>query len=128
MNDADPTSPASTPLAVYGLAQCDTVRKARAWLQARGLSPDFHDFRKQGVPPARLPVWLAQVGADRLVNRQGTTWRRLDEAGRAQASGEGLAALLLAQGSLIRRPVVEWSDGAVTAGFDEAAWAARLAG
>ena len=65
---------------LYGIPNCDTVKKARAWLAAQGVDYRFHDFKTQGVPESRLPAWLAAVGWDKLVNRQGTTWRRLDAA------------------------------------------------
>jgi arsenate reductase-like glutaredoxin family protein len=79
------------------------------------------------VPEAELDQWLRKPGWEALVNRRGTTWRQLDEAQRAGAdSAAGALALLQAQPSLIKRPVVEWPDGHVTAGFDEAGWQARL--
>ncbi len=113
-------------ITVYGIPQCDTVKKARAWLGAQGVEHAFHDFKKHGVPPERLHAWMAAPGSGRLLNRQGTTWRRLDpqaQAGAADAAGT--AALLAAHPSLIRRPVVDWGD-AVTVGFDEAEWNERL--
>lgn len=112
---------------VYGIPNCDTVKRARAWLAAHGVEHVFHDFGKQGVPPAALGHWLQAVGRDTLVNRRGTTWRRLNDAQRDWAADDaGSARLLAAHASLIKRPVVEWPDGGVTVGFDEADWAARL--
>jgi arsenate reductase len=111
---------------LYGIPNCDTVKKARAWLAQQGVAYEFHDFRKQGVPPQRLDAWLVSAGADRLVNRKGTTWRKLDPARQAAAQdGPGARALMLAEPSVIKRPVAEWPDGAVTVGFDPADWAAR---
>lgn len=97
------------PLIVHGIPNCDTVKKARAWLEERGLAYTFHDFKKQGVPEAALDGWLARHGWEKLVNRAGTTWRRLDEATRAGISDAASArALMLAQPSVIKRPVVDW--------------------
>lgn len=113
-------------LILYGIPNCDTVKKARAWLADQGVAHSFHDFRKQGVPPARLDAWLHAAGAGRLLNRQGTTWRKLDPAVQARgADPEGARALMLAQPSVIKRPVVEWPDGSITVGFDPAQWTLR---
>jgi arsenate reductase len=113
-------------LTVYGISNCDTVKKARAWLAAQDVPYAFHDFKKQGVPPERLAGWLQAAGWEKLLNRQGTTWRKL-EADRQAAAGnpEGARALMLEQPSVIKRPVVEWPDGKVSVGFDADAWAAR---
>ena len=109
-------------ITVYGIPNCDTVKKARAWLTARGVDHVFHDFKKQGVPPEQLDQWLQAVGWEVLVNRKGTTWRKLDAAAQAGVRDANSArALMLAQSSVIKRPVVEWS-GATTVGFDAAAW------
>lgn len=108
---------------LYGLPNCDAVRRARAWLAARGLDCAFHDFKKSGVPPARLDAWMAALGWARLVNRQGLTWRRLPEDERERVVDAASArALMLATPAVIKRPVVEWRDGRVTVGFDEAQW------
>ena len=109
-------------ITVYGIPNCDTVKKARAWLAAHGVDHAFHDFRKQGVPQAQLDAWLREPGWEKLVNRQGTTWRKLDPAVQAGVRDAGSArALMLAQPSVIKRPVVEWG-GRTTVGFDPAAW------
>jgi arsenate reductase (glutaredoxin) len=110
-------------ITLYGIPNCDTVKKARRWLDEQGLAYTFHDFKKQGVPQARLDRWMDTVGAARLVNRQGTTWRKLDAAAQAAAaSDDGARALMLAQPSVIKRPVVEAGDR-VLVGFDESAYA-----
>ena len=67
-------------LTIYGIPNCDTVKRARAWLAEHGQNAQFHDFKKQGVPEAALDGWIAALGWERLVNRKGTTWRQLDEA------------------------------------------------
>ncbi len=106
-------------LPLYGIPNCDTVKKARAWLDAQGQPHRFHDFKKQGVSADALSRWLAAAGWERLLNRQGTTWRRLDTATQQAVHDDAsAAALLTAQPSLIRRPVVEWPDGQVSVGLD----------
>lgn len=111
---------------LYGIPNCDTVKKARAWLQAERGAAEFHDFKKAGVPPARLDAWLAKLGWERLLNRNGTTWRKLDETRRqAVVDLPSARALLLEEPSLIKRPVVEWADGSITVGFDPADWVRR---
>jgi arsenate reductase (glutaredoxin) len=110
---------------LYGIPNCDTVKKARTWLTEHGVEHQFHDFKKQGVPEAVLDQWLAALGWEPLVNRKGTTWRKLDEATRAAVVDAASArALMLAQPSVIKRPVVQWTHG-VTVGFDAAAWQSR---
>jgi Spx/MgsR family transcriptional regulator len=115
-------------LVLYGIPNCDTVKKARAWLAAQGIEHAFHDFRKQGVPAERLDAWLAALGWQALVNRRGTTWRKLDPALQAAVTDAASArALLLAQASVIRRPVIERDGEVLGAGFD-APLQAQLAG
>lgn len=112
---------------VYGIPNCDTVKKARAWLTEQGLAYEFHDFKKQGVPADKLPIWMQAVGWDKLTNRQGTTWRKLDPTIQASVTDAASAALvLLANASVIKRPVVEWIDGRITVGFKAEAWQAEL--
>jgi arsenate reductase len=119
----------SPPARLHGIPNCDTVKKARAWLTARGVAHEFIDFKKAAPAEALLRQWLAAVGEERLLNRKGSTWRALDDAARAAAEQEaGAIALMRAQPSLIKRPVVQWPDGALTVGFDPADWAARTAG
>ena len=113
-------------ITLYGIPNCDTVKRARAWLAAEGVAVRFHDFKKAGVPPAELTRWLDELGWERLLNRQGSTWRKLDEAQRASVVDAASArALMLAQPSVIRRPVVDWGAG-LTVGFDPDRWAAGL--
>ncbi len=113
---------------LFGIQNCDTVKKARAWLTDHGVDYTFHDFKKQGVPEAELDHWLQAVGWETLVNRKGTMWRSLDDAAKATVVDAASArALVLTQASVIKRPVVEWADGKVTVGFKPEAFAARLA-
>ena len=102
------------------------MKKARAWLTQRGLAHEFHDYRKQGVPADALDRWIAALGWEALVNRNGTTWRKLDAAERAAVvDGASARRLMLQHASVIRRPVVEWPAGATSVGFDPARWAER---
>ncbi|MBI5256766.1 MAG: ArsC family reductase [Burkholderiales bacterium] len=113
-------------ITLYGIPNCDTVKRARAWLTDHGVAHQFHDFKKLGVPPQRLEAWMAAAGWERVLNRHGTTWRKLDEGVRAAVVDAASArALMLAQASVIKRPVVEWSDGGITVGFDAAEFARR---
>ena len=113
-------------LLVYGIPNCNTVKKARTWLDEQGASFVFHDYKKQGVPADRLDDWVKQVGWEPLVNRQGTTWRQLDEATKAGVVDAASAkALMLKQASVIKRPVVQWQDAQglhVTVGFVPDQW------
>ncbi len=112
---------------LYGIPNCDTVKRARAWLAEHGVAHHFHDFKKQGLPEDRLDAWLNTVGWETLLNRKGTTWRKLDAATQAAVvDAPSARALMLAQASVVKRPVVEWDDGRITVGFDAAGWARRL--
>ena len=111
-------------ITLYGIPNCDTVKKARAWLGECGVDYVFHDFKKQGVPAAHLDRWVAQAGWEKVLNRKGTTWRKLDSKIQDGVKDAASAkALMLAQASVIKRPVVEWPDK-VTVGFDADSWAA----
>ncbi len=114
-------------ITLYGIPNCDTVKKARAWLAGRGIQADFHDYKKQGVPEAALRGWVKALGWETLLNRKGTTWRKLDPARQAQvADADSAIALMLEQPSVIRRPVLVRGD-TLLAGFDADAWAQTLA-
>jgi arsenate reductase (glutaredoxin) len=114
-------------LKLYGIPNCDTVKKARCWLDDQGQAHSFHDFKKGGVPHDRLVAWIGAVGLDVLVNRRGPTFRKLDSATQARTSmPTSAAAVLVEHSSVIKRPVVEWPDGGVTVGFDATVWASRL--
>ena len=119
----------NTPLiTVYGIPNCDSVKNARNWITEHGLTYQFHDFKKQGVPIEQLPGWMAAAGWELLLNRKGTTWRKLDETSRvAVVDAPSAMALMLAQPSVIKRPVVVWPNGQVSVGFDAAAFAACAA-
>ncbi len=107
-------------ITVYGIPNCSTVKKARDWLSSHQIDYVFHDFKKSGIDAARLNDWLDQLPLDKLINRQGTTWRKLDEAARQQAATrEGAIALMQGNPSLIKRPVLV-KDSGIMLGFTEA--------
>lgn len=94
-------------LTLYGIPNCDTVKKARTWLTENGHEFTFHDFKKQGISRQVLAAWAAQVGWQTVLNRQGTTWRKLDAATHAGVvDAESAIAVLLAHPSAIKRPVL----------------------
>ena len=104
-------------LTMYGIKNCDTIKKARAWLDERGVGYDFHDYKKAGVDEPRLRGWSAKAGWETLLNRAGTTFRKLPDADKAGLDEDKAIALMMAQPSMIKRPVLE-ADGALLVGFD----------
>ena len=116
----------NTAITLYGIPNCDTVKKSRTWFAEQGLDIQFHDFKKQGVPANQLPGWLNAVGWQKLVNRQGATWRKLDAAMQATVQDDASAsALMQQQPSVIKRPVVQWQDAKglhITVGFVPEQW------
>ena len=107
-------------LVVYGIPNCNTVKKARTWLDEQGQAFVFHDYKKQGVPADRLDAWIKQVGWEVLVNRQGTTWRQLDDATKTGVVDAASArALMLDKASVIKRPVVERAGQVLVVGLDD---------
>lgn len=108
---------------VYGIPNCDSVKKARTWLTQHGLQAAFHDFKKQGVPEAELDLWLNAVGWETLLNRKGTAWRQLDAAMQVGVTDRTSArTVLLAHASTIKRPVIAWPSGRITVGFLPEQW------
>jgi Spx/MgsR family transcriptional regulator len=110
---------------LYGIPNCDTVKKARKWLDAAGIAHDFHNYKTQGAPPEKLAAWAGQVGWEKLLNRAGTTFRKLPEADRADLTEAKALALMAAHPSLIKRPVVEHA-GPLMVGFDVARYEAAF--
>ena len=103
---------------LYGIAKCDKVRAARAWLAQRGIEAGFHDFKRQGITQALLASWLQQLEWTNLVNRRGTTWKQLPEARRNGINSAAAASsLMLDKPSVIKRPVLD-VDGKLYLGFD----------
>ena len=116
------------PVTLYGIRNCDTVKKARQWLADQNVDYRFHDFKPQGVPIPQLDRWLLSVPWETLLNRQGTAWRKLDAVTKASVVNAATArAVMLANPSTIKRPVVEWDGtaaGTVTVGFNPRLWPA----
>jgi arsenate reductase len=110
---------------VYGIRNCDTMKKAFAWLDARGIEYEFHDYRKSGVPPGKLRDWSARAGWEKLANTRGPTWRKIPEDRRADLTEARTLALLADNTSAIRRPILE-AGGKLLVGFDERAFAEAL--
>lgn len=108
---------------VYGIKNCNTVKKALDWLTENGIPFEFHDYKKQGITVEKLSEWAGRVGWEPLLNRKGTTWRQLEPEVRESVTGEEAAlALMAAKTSVIRRPLIE-SDQGLLLGFDEAQYA-----
>ncbi len=111
-----------SPLVLYGIENCDQVRKARAWLRAREVAVRLHDFRTDGLTRELLETWLGRLPWDSLLNRRGLAWRKLDAGQRAQVTDASSAAeLMLMMPLLIKRPVLEHPDGIVV-GFSESVY------
>jgi arsenate reductase (glutaredoxin) len=112
---------------LFGISNCDTVKKALAWFASQGVGVQWHDFKKMGVPEPQLELWLRKVGWEKLLNRQGTTWRKLDELERNQVvDATSAKAVMCKAPSTIRRPVVQWPSGMVTVGFEMTIFAQQL--
>lgn len=94
-------------LTMYGIKNCDTVSKARKWLEERGVAYAFHDYKTAGIDRPRLEAWVAELGWETLLNRAGTTFRKLDEADKRDLDAEKAIGLMLAQPSMIKRPVLD---------------------
>ena len=112
-------------LTLYGIPNCDTVKKARTWLDARGIGYSFHDYKKAGADPVKLAAWCNAAGWDKVLNRAGTTFRKLDDADRTDLDRDKAIALMLAQPSMIKRPVLE-GQGVLLAGFKPEVYAKAL--
>lgn len=98
-------------ITVYGIKNCDTIKKARAWLDANSVAYSFHDYKTAGIDAARLARWIETVGWEPLLNRAGTTFRKLADADKQDLDAARASALMLAQPSMIKRPVVEYPGG-----------------
>ena len=97
-------------ITMYGIKNCDTIKKARTWLEANGIAYDFHDYKTAGIDEARLRGWVKELGWDKLLNRAGTTFRKLPDADREGLDADKAVALMLAQPSMIKRPVLDLGD------------------
>lgn len=112
-------------ITLYGIPNCDTVKKARTWLEAQGLAYAFHDYKKAGADAGKLAAWCAAAGWDKVLNRAGTTFRKLPDAEKADLDQAKAIAVMLANPSCIKRPILE-HPGGLLVGFKEADWAAAL--
>ena len=110
---------------LYGIRNCDTMKKAWTWLDQHGVAYDFHDYKKAGIDRARLEAWAGEVGWEVLLNRAGTTFKKLDDAAKSDLDESKAIALMLAQPSMIKRPVLE-TGGPLLVGFKPDAYAARF--
>ena len=108
---------------LYGIPNCDTVKKARTWLEANDLAYEFHDYKKEGADPAKLERWADRCGWESLLNTRGTTFRKLPDADKAGIDRARALALMTEHPSMIKRPVAEQSDGGrVLVGFTQSEW------
>ncbi len=110
---------------LYGIPNCDTVKKARVWLEAKGLGYTFHDYKKEGADPAKLAAWIGAAGLDTLLNRRGTTYRKLTDAEKADIDRGEAVSVLVQHPSLIKRPIVE-HEGGLVVGFKPEEWDAAF--
>lgn len=110
---------------LYGIPNCDTVKKARTWLNNAGIAHDFHDYKKAGIDAATLAAWADEAGWEKLLNKAGTTFRKLDDADKADLDRDKAIALMVANPSLIKRPVVTGA-GALLVGFKSDVYAAAF--
>lgn len=110
---------------IYGIKACDTMHKARAWLEAHGVDTIFHDYKTQGITPERLTEWARAVGWEMLLNRAGTTFRKLPDADKQELTEAKAIALMVGQPSMIKRPVLD-VDGRLVVGFKPDSYAATF--
>jgi arsenate reductase len=111
---------------MYGIKNCDTIKKARTWLDGRGVAYSFHDYKSIGIDESRLRRWSGEIGWERLLNRGGTTFRKLPDADKENIDEAKAIGLMVDQPSMIRRPVLE-ADGQLLVGFDPDRYAATFA-
>ena len=100
----------STPITIYGIKNCDTMKKARTWLEAQGVTYDFHDYKAVGIDRARLEGWVEELGWETVLNRAGTTFRALPDAAKQNLDAAKAVDLMLEQPSMIKRPMLDLGD------------------
>jgi Spx/MgsR family transcriptional regulator len=126
----DPGRPANrrhgVATTIYGIKNCDTMKKARQWLDANGISYAFHDYKIEGIDRPHLEQWVRELGWETVLNRAGTTFRKLDEADKQDLDAAKAIALMQAQPSMIKRPILDLGDGRLLAGFKAETYAAAL--
>ena len=111
---------------LYGIPNCDTVKKARVWLDAQGIDYTFHDYKKAGADEGKLNAWIAEKGWETILNRAGTTFKKLPDADKAGIDDAKAVALMREQPSMIKRPVVEGAKSGLLVGFKQAEWEAAF--
>jgi arsenate reductase len=116
----------TAPVTIYGIKSCDTMKKARAWLDSRGVAYRFHDYRVQGVERQLLETWVAQAGWETLLNRAGTTFRKLSDENKSELNRDKAIDLMLVHSAMIKRPVLT-AGSTLIVGFSAERYAARLA-
>jgi arsenate reductase (glutaredoxin) len=113
------------PVTLYGIPNCDTVKKARTWLADRGIDYAFHDYKKAGADAARIAGWIEQAGLASVLNKAGTTFKKLPDAVKADMDAEKAVQVMAENPSCIKRPIVE-HDGGLLVGFKPDEWAAAF--
>jgi Spx/MgsR family transcriptional regulator len=113
------------PITLYGIPNCDTVKKSRTWLDGQGIAYDFHDVKKAGISAAKLKAWCKVFGWESVLNRAGTTFRKLPDAAKAGLDQGKAIALMIEQPSMIKRPVAEHAGGLLI-GFKQPEWEAAF--
>ena len=113
-------------ITIYGIKNCDTMKKAFAWLAERDIAYHFHDYKKLGVPQEKLAAWCRRDGWQNLINSKGPTWRKLDPAQQAISNASQALAVMAQFPSVIRRPILELADGSILLGFDPLRYEAAL--
>jgi arsenate reductase (glutaredoxin) len=115
------------PITIYGIKNCDTMKKARAWLDKHGVEYAFHDYKTTGIARAQLKQWAKKVGWEALLNRAGTTFRQLSDKDKNGIDARKAIALMLAQPSMIKRPVLDLGGGKLLVGFAPETYSAAMA-
>jgi arsenate reductase (glutaredoxin) len=115
------------PITIYGIKNCDTMKKARAWLDEHGVDYSFYDYKTAGIERARLEQWSQKVGWETLLNRAGTTFRKLPEKEKIGLDARKAVALMLAQPSMIKRPILDLDGGKLLVGFKPELYAQAVA-
>jgi arsenate reductase len=115
------------PVTIYGIPNCDTMKKARAWLESHDIAYEFHDYKKAGIERKQLEAWSRQVGWETLLNRAGTTFRKLPDGDKQGLDEKKAVALMLAQPALIKRPVLDLGGGKLLIGFKPEVYAEAFA-
>jgi len=105
------------PITIYGIKNCDTMKKARGWLDSHGIAYGFHDYKTAGIAKDKLKGWCDELGWETLLNRAGTTFRKLSDGDKESLNERKALALMLAQPSMIKRPILDLGGGKLVAGF-----------